>query len=76
MEVPTVDEAKRMATLLGLLRVTTSEEKASAAGASEDKLDWLRSQMIGKNVEFDTPFGRRMLTYADPDSIRPEPAVH
>ncbi|GJN13590.1 hypothetical protein PR202_gb00311 [Eleusine coracana subsp. coracana] len=65
MELPTVDEAKRMATLLGLLRVTTSEEKASAAGASEDKLDWLRSQLIGKNIEFDTPFGRRMLTYAD-----------
>ncbi|GJM87814.1 hypothetical protein PR202_ga03807 [Eleusine coracana subsp. coracana] len=65
MEMPTVDEAKRMATLLGILRVTTSEEKASAAGASEDKLDWLRSQLIGKNVEFDTPFGRRMLTYAD-----------
>ncbi|KAK3136302.1 hypothetical protein QOZ80_5BG0431250 [Eleusine coracana subsp. coracana] len=65
MEVPTVDEAKRMATLLGLLRVTKSEEKASAAGVSEDKLDWLRSQLIGKNIEFDTPFGRRMLTYAD-----------
>ncbi|GJM87803.1 hypothetical protein PR202_ga03796 [Eleusine coracana subsp. coracana] len=65
MELPTVDEAKRMAALLGLLRVTTSEEKASAAGTSEDKLDWLRSQLIGKNVEFDTPFGRRMLTYAD-----------
>ncbi|GJM87798.1 hypothetical protein PR202_ga03791 [Eleusine coracana subsp. coracana] len=65
MELPTVDEAKRMAALLGLLHVTTSEEKASAAGTSEDKLDWLRSQLIGKNVEFDTPFGRRMLTYAD-----------
>ncbi|KAK3139516.1 hypothetical protein QOZ80_5AG0384550 [Eleusine coracana subsp. coracana] len=63
--VPTVDEAKRLATLLGLLRVTTTEEKASAAGASEDKLEWLRSQLIGKNIEFDTPFGRRMLTYAD-----------
>ncbi|KAK3139514.1 hypothetical protein QOZ80_5AG0384520 [Eleusine coracana subsp. coracana] len=45
MELPTVDEAKRMAALLGLLRVTTSEEKASAAGTSEDKLDWLRSHL-------------------------------
>ncbi|GJM87801.1 hypothetical protein PR202_ga03794 [Eleusine coracana subsp. coracana] len=54
MELPTVDEAKRMAALLGLLHVTTSEEKASAAGTSEDKLDWLRSQLIDreKNVEF------------------------
>ncbi|GJM87816.1 hypothetical protein PR202_ga03809 [Eleusine coracana subsp. coracana] len=65
MGVPTVDEAKRLATLLGLLRVTTSEEQAGTAGASEDKLEWLRSQLIGKNIEFDTPFGRRMLTYAD-----------
>ncbi|TVU51296.1 hypothetical protein EJB05_02707, partial [Eragrostis curvula] len=67
MEAGTLaEEAKRMATLLGLLRVTTSEEKASAtAGMSEDKLDWLRSQLIGKDVEFDTPFGRRVLTYAD-----------
>ncbi|KAK3136297.1 hypothetical protein QOZ80_5BG0431130 [Eleusine coracana subsp. coracana] len=63
--VPTVDEAKRLATLLGLLRVTTSEEQAGTTGASEDKLEWLRSQLIGKNIEFDTPFGRRMLTYAD-----------
>ncbi|KAK3136303.1 hypothetical protein QOZ80_5BG0431270 [Eleusine coracana subsp. coracana] len=65
MEVSTTDEAKRMATLLGLLRVTTSEEKARSTGASEEKLEWLRSQLIGKDVEFDTPFGRRMLTYAD-----------
>lgn len=65
MEMPTADEAKRMATLIGLLRVTTTDEKASATGTSEDKLDWLRSQLIGKDVEFDTPFGRRMLTYAD-----------
>ncbi|GJM87795.1 hypothetical protein PR202_ga03788 [Eleusine coracana subsp. coracana] len=39
--------------------------RPAPAGASEDKLEWLRSQLIGKNIEFDTPFGRRMLTYAD-----------
>ncbi|XP_042518045.1 probable cysteine desulfurase [Macadamia integrifolia] len=31
----------------------------------ETKLEWLRSQMIGGNVEFDTPFGKCLLTYAD-----------
>ncbi|KAA8550099.1 hypothetical protein F0562_001783 [Nyssa sinensis] len=34
-------------------------------GSPEKKLAWLRSQVIGSNVEFDTPFGKRMLTYAD-----------
>ncbi|GFP88297.1 probable cysteine desulfurase [Phtheirospermum japonicum] len=29
------------------------------------KLHWLRSQIIGGTAEFDTPFGRRLLTYAD-----------
>ncbi|KAL6642360.1 hypothetical protein ACP70R_020541 [Stipagrostis hirtigluma subsp. patula] len=59
-------EAKGMATLLSLLRVTTSEEKRGAtAVAGEEKVEWLRSQLIGKDVEFDTPFGRRALTYAD-----------
>ncbi|XP_042492911.1 uncharacterized protein LOC122072611 [Macadamia integrifolia] len=32
---------------------------------SEIKLEWLRSQLIGHNVRFDTPFGKRILTYAD-----------
>ncbi|KAM0821997.1 hypothetical protein ACQ4PT_071802 [Festuca glaucescens] len=50
------------ATLLSLLGMTTSEKGAAAA---DDKLEWLRSQLIGKDVEFDTPFGRRALTYAD-----------
>ncbi|TVU51283.1 hypothetical protein EJB05_02694, partial [Eragrostis curvula] len=36
-----------------------------AGAAAEDKVAWLRSQLIGKDVEFDTPFGRRVLTYAD-----------
>ncbi|KAK3139498.1 hypothetical protein QOZ80_5AG0384180 [Eleusine coracana subsp. coracana] len=58
-----------MATLLSLLRVTKSEEEKAAAGVTEDvaekKVEWLRSQLIGQGVEFDTPFGRRLLTYAD-----------
>ncbi|KAK6125589.1 hypothetical protein DH2020_040670 [Rehmannia glutinosa] len=31
----------------------------------DKKLSWLRSQIIGGTAEFDTPFGRRRLTYAD-----------
>ncbi|CAL4911261.1 unnamed protein product [Urochloa decumbens] len=62
------DTKAAMATLLSLLRASTLEEKSfvSAAGAGEDeKVEWLRSQLIGKDVEFDTPFGRRVMTYAD-----------
>ncbi|KAL6906196.1 hypothetical protein ACP4OV_003797 [Aristida adscensionis] len=60
------EQAKGMATLLSLLRVTAREEKGGAvAGAGEEKVEWLRSQLIGKDAEFDTPFGRRALTYAD-----------
>ncbi|XP_010256354.1 PREDICTED: uncharacterized protein LOC104596772 [Nelumbo nucifera] len=33
--------------------------------AAETKFAWLRSQLIGKDVEFETPFGKRQLTYAD-----------
>jgi hypothetical protein len=29
------------------------------------KLSWLRSQVIGNIIEFDTPYGKRRLTYAD-----------
>ncbi|KAJ4951372.1 hypothetical protein NE237_028204 [Protea cynaroides] len=31
----------------------------------ETKFSWLQSQLIGRNLEFDTPFGKRILTYAD-----------
>ncbi|XP_057420162.1 uncharacterized protein LOC130714275 [Lotus japonicus] len=31
----------------------------------EEKLSWLRSQIIGHDAEFDSPFGRRKLLYAD-----------
>jgi selenocysteine lyase/cysteine desulfurase len=51
------------AALLSLLGVTAKSGKGTAA--ADDKLEWLRSQLIGKDVEFDTPFGRRPLTYAD-----------
>lgn len=53
-------EVKGVATLGSLLRITKSEEDAA-----EKKVEWLRSQLIGHDVEFDTPFGRRLLTYAD-----------
>jgi hypothetical protein len=33
--------------------------------SADSKLSWLRSQVIGNTVEFDTPFGKRRLTYAD-----------
>ncbi|KAJ7945255.1 Cysteine desulfurase [Quillaja saponaria] len=31
----------------------------------EKKLSWLRSQIIGNGAEFDSPFGKRRLIYAD-----------
>ncbi|XP_027343126.1 uncharacterized protein LOC113855695 [Abrus precatorius] len=31
----------------------------------EEKLSWLRSQIIGNDAEFDSPFGKRKLLYAD-----------
>lgn len=33
--------------------------------STEEKLSWLRSQVIGGNGVFETPFGERLLTYAD-----------
>ncbi|EEF45149.1 cysteine desulfurylase, putative [Ricinus communis] len=33
--------------------------------SSERRLAWLRSQIIGDDVEFESPFGKRRLTYAD-----------
>ncbi|XP_015698614.1 probable cysteine desulfurase [Oryza brachyantha] len=49
-------------TLLALLQDTSPEKRGTVA---EEKMEWLRSQLIGEDVEFDTPFGRRLLTYAD-----------
>jgi selenocysteine lyase/cysteine desulfurase len=59
----TVDGAMS-AVLLSLLGGVTAKSGKGAA-AADDKVEWLRSQLIGKDVEFDTPFGRRVLTYAD-----------
>lgn len=38
---------------------------APKSNATDKKLAWLRSQIIGDGVEFDSPFGKRRLTYAD-----------
>ncbi|KAJ0976857.1 hypothetical protein J5N97_012331 [Dioscorea zingiberensis] len=37
----------------------------SELNSSEERIDWLQSQVIGNQIEFDTPFGKRTLTYAD-----------
>jgi len=64
-------KTKSMAALMSLLRATAVALGKAAGGAAaiggtgEEKVEWLRSQLIGKDAEFDTPFGRRALTYAD-----------
>ncbi|TVU25890.1 hypothetical protein EJB05_28408, partial [Eragrostis curvula] len=47
-------------TLVSLLRAR-SERSAEA----EAKVEWVRSQLVGRGAEFETPFGRRALVYAD-----------
>ncbi|CAO2143931.1 unnamed protein product [Urochloa humidicola] len=47
-------------TLVSLLRAR-SERSARA----EERVEWVRSQLIGGDAEFETPFGRRALLYAD-----------
>ncbi|KAL6008261.1 hypothetical protein ACLOJK_033767 [Asimina triloba] len=37
----------------------------STTHSAKAKLEWLRSQIIGANAEFDSPFGRRRITYVD-----------
>nr|XP_016463357.1 PREDICTED: probable cysteine desulfurase [Nicotiana tabacum] len=37
----------------------------SKSDSTEKKLSWLRSQIIGEDADFETPFGKRRLTYAD-----------
>ncbi|KAM5569981.1 hypothetical protein ABKV19_017155 [Rosa sericea] len=41
------------------------EQEVPKSDSAELRLSWLRSQVIGASVEFDTPFGKRQLTYAD-----------
>ncbi|KAJ1275475.1 hypothetical protein BS78_05G138200 [Paspalum vaginatum] len=55
-----VNGAKGDNTLVSLLRAR-SEQSANA----EEKVEWVRSQLVGRDVEFETPFGRRALLYAD-----------
>ncbi|BBN08416.1 hypothetical protein MPTK1_4g11420 [Marchantia polymorpha subsp. ruderalis] len=33
--------------------------------SSEQKLEWLRSQIIGNHIECPSPFGKRLISYAD-----------
>ncbi|CAL4993822.1 unnamed protein product [Urochloa decumbens] len=47
-------------TLVSLLRAR-SERSARA----EERVEWVRSQLVGRDAEFETPFGRRALLYAD-----------
>nr|ACS49607.1 NifS-like protein [Oryza minuta] len=47
-------------TLLSLLRA-----KSERSSEAEEKVEWVRSQLVGGGAEFDTPFGRRPLVYAD-----------
>ncbi|KAF8701640.1 hypothetical protein HU200_033479 [Digitaria exilis] len=54
------DTSSSSSTLLSLLR-TRSERSARA----EEKVEWVRSQLVGRDAEFETPFGRRALLYAD-----------
>ncbi|RZC66104.1 hypothetical protein C5167_009796 [Papaver somniferum] len=44
---------------------TDKENRVGDDDESEKKLRWLRSQVIGDNLEFETPFGKRKLVYAD-----------
>ncbi|KAJ6740998.1 hypothetical protein OIU79_001006 [Salix purpurea] len=45
--------------------LTTTNIGVTRSNSTEKKLAWLRSQIIGDDVEFDSPFGKRRLTYAD-----------
>ncbi|KAI3846020.1 hypothetical protein MKW92_005451 [Papaver armeniacum] len=45
--------------------LTGKEKKLGDDDEDENKLRWLRSQVIGDNLEFETPFGKRRLVYAD-----------
>ncbi|XVF60994.1 hypothetical protein PTKIN_Ptkin08bG0092500 [Pterospermum kingtungense] len=43
----------------------TLEMGVPKVDSAEKKLSWLRSQIIGGDAEFDSPFGTKKLTYAD-----------
>ncbi|XP_059639590.1 uncharacterized protein LOC132281961 [Cornus florida] len=41
------------------------EKCISRSDSADNRLLWLRSQIIGDDAKFDSPFGKRRLTYAD-----------
>lgn len=45
--------------------VDNKEAEADNDDARAEKLEWLRSQIIGAEAEFASPFGTRRITYAD-----------
>lgn len=49
---------------VGMVHVSPSKELGMEE-SGENRLTWLRSQVIGRDTEFNSPFGRRRLTYAD-----------
>ncbi|CAL2257362.1 unnamed protein product [Prunus armeniaca] len=49
----------------GTLEEVEEEEAMPRTESEEVRLSWLRSQVIGAAAEFDSPFGKRRLTYAD-----------
>ena len=48
-----------------LLRTSSAQSSSICSTAEDERIEWLRSQLIGYGTEFDTPFGKRLLTYAD-----------
>jgi selenocysteine lyase/cysteine desulfurase len=57
------DKEKSAAAAAALLRLLRAKSERSAE--AEAKVEWVRSQVVGRDAEFDTPFGRRALVYAD-----------
>lgn len=52
----------------GVTSVEISVDLLTSTGSSssdEERIEWLRSQLIGGDMTFETPFGERKLTYAD-----------
>jgi hypothetical protein len=47
-------------TLVSLLRA-----RSERSAREEERVEWVRSQLVGRDAEFETPFGRRALLYAD-----------
>lgn len=40
-------------------------QQPSSDSNSDAKITWLRSQIVGSDIEFDSPFGSRKITYCD-----------